>query len=386
MNCQRITIRLTLLILILFAFPLFAATLSYDQASGILVGFDLAVADTQTNSNDYNNTNSYWVEPYQYIGRLAYSGGPATLSFFNSGSSAVDSQNLFYFTYMTNGISHLDRWRAFFLVAKIRVIRHGSTQHEDYGDGKNKRILSPGNSFTVPGSGPSDDQVNVGQWGYNADGEGNILGTKKKDRDYIYRYQYKSVWIDLTVIRRTQIHPSPLPLGFYETKFLVEANTGPTCNFHLVGENNPEGPSDFLFTILNVAPSPFPFEDIRNKNSVQDSLKLAEVSYFSSLDAATLEFSSSSNGSAANFQLTSGGFSIPYKVVFDCSIPAQNPVTIHANTRFYSQYTSTPSPIDTNVTNANVISGDLSIYLEQPMNPMAGTYTSKIYCILTQAD
>ena len=373
------------LILILFVSPLFAATLGYDQASGMLVGFDLSLADDPSKPSDYNNSDSYWAYPNQFIGRLAYSGEPTNLTFTNSGPTSDATNDWLYFTYMTDGVSRVDLWRAFFLVAKIRVLKHESSTHEDYGNGKNKRVQTYGASFDIPGAGPSSELVAYDEEGYNTEGKRKVRSNNHPE--YKYRYQYQSVWVDLTVIRRKQTKPVPLLIGFYETKFLVTAETGPTCDLHLVGENNPDGPSDFLFTVINVAPSSFPFEDIRTRNSVQDSLKVAEISYFSSLDPANLEFSSSPDGSAIDFRLSSDSFSFPYNVAFDCNTPELSPQSINSTTiRFDSQFTSVPSPIDTNVTNAYVIEGDLCIYLQQSVTPRSGMYSSNIYCILTQGN
>lgn len=364
-----------------------AAELSFDQATGKLVGFELSVADSKVNPSDYTNkVNEYWESPYQYIGRLNYIGPETTITFANSGSNAIGTTNSrFYFTYLTDGVSRLDQWREFFLVARVKGLFQGGGQDDFVG--RSTAISQNGGTVSIPVDSGSQE-VAVGQQGYNDTG-GRAKRTNSSSQ-YKYLYKYKYIWVDLTVIRTNVIKPTPLPLGFYETQFSATASTTPSCsyNFLLVGENNPNGASNFLFNVINVAPSPFPFTDMQTKNTIQNSLKVGELTYYSSLNAAKLEFSSSPNGNAINFTLTSGAFSFPYKVGFDCNKPALAPTPIDTTSvRFNSVYTSSISPIDGTTTNkANVIEGDLMIYVNPNTLPMSGKYTSTIYCILTQTN
>ncbi len=200
-----------------------------------------------------------------------------------------------------------------------------------------------------------------------------------------YKYKYQYIWVDLVVIRRTQIMPDPLPGGDYVTHFNASTTEGLLLPFELLGQNG--GPvHDYLFTVESVVANPFPFEYLSNRNSAQDSLKIGELSYYSILDSASLRLASDAAGSAVDFKLYSGSvIPIPYQVVFTPITPAGSPVHITSPyTAFDSISTTTISPIDQQQTTANVIEGDLRIFVDPNTNPIAGTYSSTIYCILTQ--
>lgn len=379
----------TFIVFLVLCFPLAAVVppdLIYDQSSGKVVGFDLSTNDAEFTPSQYNDTAEYWGYPYQFIGRLVYNGDQTTLSFNTVGSTATGTQNppWFYFTHLNNGVADFTKWREFFLVAKIRVIKHGSSGHTNHGNGQNIVITSPSSPFVLPGAGSSSEEVSVGEYGYDSDGNGGTRTSKNYGKRYKYKYQYKYLWVDLTLVRTKRILPtSGLPLGIFECNINAVAGTGPIVNFHLVGENSTTGVSDFLFTVYNVAPSPFPFADLNNKNNVGNSLKVGELVYFSSTDAATLELSSSPGGSAIDFRLYSGTVNIPYKVAFDSVNPSEGLTGINTiHQRFFSQYTFTPSPIG-GTTNVHTIEGDIRLFLSNPVNPLSGTYTSTIYCILT---
>ncbi len=232
------------------------------------------------------------------------------------------------------------------------------------------------------GSGP--EQVADWEQGYNSSGS---YGLNWFLFPHPYKYKYKYIWIDLVVIRREEVMPDPLNFGSYVTQFTASTTEGLLLPFELLGENNlGGGTNDFLFSVLSVVPNPFPFEDLCNKNSVQESLKIGEVSYFSLSDSASLSLASDYGGSEADFKLYSGSVSpITYHVVFDPVTPAGNPQLVTSPFTFFESIsTTTISPIDQLPTTANVIEGDIRIFVDANTSPMAGTYSSTIYFILTQ--
>lgn len=382
------------IILLFCSLPLLAAELYYDQSTGKLFWHSLTQTDT-SNPNSYKNGSTRYWNSDQFVGRLAYEGPATTITFTNSGIPATGgsaSLDRFYFTYMTDGVSIPTRWRQYFLVATVR----GSYQdgsHVDHSEtegsyGKDNRIiLSSPFSFPLPGAG-SDQNVQVGEYGYNTAGKRGILGTKGNSRYYTYNYQYKLVWLDLTIIRMAP-YPNPLPSGFYES--IVTATTGNNLTqiLQLGGANNPVGGiHEYKFNVINVGPSPIPFDTLSSRNNVQNSLKVGRLEYLSSDDAVELEISSSSSGLANDFQLYSDGISFPYKVAFTSTKPANTIRAINQiGIKFPSIAIDTYSAIDNQYHYQHIIEGDISIYLDPSVpTPVGGTYSSTIYCILTQTN
>lgn len=207
----------------------------------------------------------------------------------------------------------------------------------------------------------------------------------QKNNQYKFKYQYQKVWVDVTLVRTNNNLPSPLPQGIFESRIKVQPTNGAPLHLDLVGENNSQGVSNFLFTVINVAPTPFPFGTLNTKLSAINSLKVGEIKYYSNTKGANLELSSSPTGSAIAFKFISGALEIPYTIAFNRIIPALGFAEINTtNLKFPSQYTTTPSPLGDFTNKVYAIEGDVSIYLTVPLTPMAGTYTSTIYCILTQ--
>lgn len=400
MNFRKLNCIFLLGIFLLPVLPIVADTLVYDQTDrGKLIGFNLSEdPNVSIFPSSYSNTNPYYASPYQFIGRLDYLGEPTTLTFRNTGDSATGggaSNNKLYFTYLTNGVSHLNQWKEFFLVVTVRGELHNNNHvNHEYpsaqGGKKNKVIVEIPYVLDLPGAGASEEEVAVGEMGYNNSGTLKKRGAWWPNNQYKYKYQYQNVWLDITAIF-TNTTSSPFPEGTYITQFLTETANGLSYPFYLVGEYSTDGTiSDFLFNVIGTADNPFPFSSLQHKNTHQDSYKVGELQYFSSSDKATLELSSSPNGSEINFLLFSNEqsqTSFPYNVVFNSIKPSLGNVDIiDPGILFDSEYSSTISPIDGILTEANTIEGDIGLYVDAGITPMAGTYHSTIYCILTQTN
>ncbi len=109
---------------------LFAGELTFDTSTGKIYGFDLSTADNPTNPNSYINTARIW-EKHGFVGRIVYRGQPTVLSFANSGMTATEtSNNMFYFIHKAGGVLQVDKWREFFLVTRVKGLRHNDTQDD----------------------------------------------------------------------------------------------------------------------------------------------------------------------------------------------------------------------------------------------------------------
>lgn len=158
----------------------------------------------------------------------------------------------------------------------------------------------------------------------------------------------------------------------------------------LIGERDPKNnqnqPSAFYFGVENIVENNFPFALLFNKNTLGNSLLVGRLRYFSIDDSANIRFSSDAGGSSTSFTLDSAGVaSVPYSVVFDLTAPNSVAVQItSSSTLFDSAYMPTISPIDGTATDGNVLEGDILIFIATDTYPLSGTYSSTIYCILTQ--
>ena len=362
--------------------PLFSAELTYDMATGKISGFDLADADNPDTPSSYANATEVWMED-GFVGRLNYRGAPTTLTFNNTGDIASGtSNNRFYFTYFTNGTIKLDRWREVFLVTRVKGLYHNGGQHDFVGT--NAVVANNGGTVAITqGAGP--EEVLSGQTGYNSSGGS---GTYNGSNGFKYKYKYQFIWVDITVIVTGQ--KRNLRKGYYRTQFTASSTTGVNYTMILIGERDPRNsqsePSAFYFGVESIVSNPFPYTDLFSKNTVGNSLFVGRLRYFSVEDSADIRFASNTGGSATNFTLFSAGVNpVPYSVVFDPTAPNTSATQItSAYTTFESAYLPTISPIDGTSTDGNVLEGEIRIFVAPETYPVSGTYTSTIYCILTQ--
>jgi len=158
----------------------------------------------------------------------------------------------------------------------------------------------------------------------------------------------------------------------------------------LIGEKDPKNnqtePSAFYFGVESIVSNPFPYTNLFGKNTLGNSLLVGRLRYFSLDDSANVRIASNSIGTLTNFTLQSvGATPVPYSLAFDPIAPNTSAVHITSSyTTFDSAYLPTISPIDGSSTDGNVLEGDVRIFVAPETYPVSGTYSSTIYCILTQ--
>lgn len=380
---QRLLVFIILFVL-LFSVnsTLFSAELTYDMATGKISGFDLTNADSPETTSSYTGAPEVWTKP-GYVGRLNYRGEPTVLTFSNTGDTATGtSNNRFYFTYNTSSTIKLAQWREFFLVTRVKGLYHNGGQHDFVGT--NTVIGTNGGTVSITqGAGP--EQVASGLSGYNSSG---IAGTNNANNDFMYKYKYKFIWVDVTVILTSA--NKTLNSGYYITQIGISGTTGADYTMILIGERNPSNQqvaaSAFYFGIESIVSNPFPYADLFSKNTLGDSLLVGKLRYFSVEKSANVRFASNSGGTLSTYTLQATGLNpVTYNLVFDPTIPnaAASQIT-SSNTKFNSTYQATISPIDNSSTSGNILEGEIRIFVPINTHPMSGTYTSIIYCILTQ--
>ena len=165
--------------------PLFSAELTYDMASGKISGFDLTNPDSPDTPNSYTGAAEVWTKP-GFVGRLNYRGEPTVLTFSNAGSVASGTaNNRFYFVFNTNGSIVLNRWREFFLVARVKGLYHNGGQHDFVG---NNSVIANNNGTVAITQGAGPELVASGQSGYNSSG---VAGTNNANNDFKFKYRYQ---------------------------------------------------------------------------------------------------------------------------------------------------------------------------------------------------
>ena len=375
----------SLLLSLCLGTPLFSEELTYDMATGKISGYDLNNVANPVSPSSYETSTEVWTNT-GFVGRLNYRGDPTTLTFNNSGYTAtknIPNPRRFYFTYYTNGNSKTNRWREFFLVTRVKGLLHNGVQ-DDF-SGINQVVAVEGGTVDIDkGAGP--ELALDGEQGYTRSGAGPIKF--ENNNDYIYKYKYQYIWVDVTVLITDE--SNNLKNGYYVTQFTATTPSSLHYTLQLIGGSDPNSnqlePSAFYFGIENVVSNPFPYSNLITKNGRTNALTVGKLRYFSIEDSAKVNFSSNSGGSAVNFKLTASGMTpVTYYVVFKKTQPSGNPVTVtSASQDFTSNSQITISPIDGRETPANIIEGDIQIFVDENTYPMAGTYSSTIYCTLTQ--
>jgi len=352
------------------------------MATGKITGFDLASPDDPDTPSSYVNSTEVWMQD-GFVGRLNYRGEPTILTFSNTGDIATGTTyNRFYFTYDTNGTIKLDRWREFFLVTRVKGLYHNGVQHDFSGI----NTVVANNGGTVPitqGAGP--ELVAISESGYNSSGASGIYDGSN---GFMYKYKYQFIWVDVTVILTRQ--KKNLDRGYYKTQFTANSTSGVNYTMTLIGEKDPKNnqtePSAFYFGVESIVSNPFPYTNLFDKNTLGNSLLVGRLRYFSLDDSANVRIAANSIGTLTNFTLQSvGATSVPYSLAFDPIAPNTSAVQITSSyTTFDSAYLPTISPIDGSSTYGNVLEGEVRIFVAPETYPVSGTYSSTIYCILTQ--
>lgn len=408
-NCYRVLLFFSALFILSQA-PLLGNQLLYQPTgAGKLTGFDIELLPTvmMRPANYWHNKDPILGEAWQvrssafYVGRVLFLGEPGTpMTITNLGplpsSGSGYSLNKFYWTQMTGGGND---WTEYYIVLRPKGFTHEEKQ-DDYFK-KHIAIQETGGSIILErGAGPSTELVVVGEQGF--DGKGKA-GTYNGSNEFKYKYQYKAIFIDVTLIppnnshwTRKVIGISYPQYGFYESniKFSVP---GDSLSLSLQGEHGkdnelPSNPS-CMFEVTNYCSDTVPYEILRNHHfSVATALEIGSLSYSSPSCEAVVTLASNVAGTEANFAFKSetSNATIPHRLVYHCTTGREgdcdNPIVVTNNRKSFLTYhdpIGPPSPIEGTLGPGNYLEAKLKIYLDPTSHyPTSGEYTSTIYVLL----
>ncbi len=369
-----------------------ADILIYEQTSdrGWMDGLGMSPR-TQTDSpsqpNQYKNSNEYYTKP-GFFGRLVYQGGPATFTVSNIGPEANGTQdNRFYFTLNDRGTASKNHWREFFIVVRAKGYDQsgGTTPH--FVHSQNAVIENNNGTFSID-VGAGEEEAEIGCIGYNTNRQSGLYDGSNQ---YRYKYPYRVIWFDMTIIRTNESRNISIlagGAGFYETHFSITSNTGLTSTVHLGGKYSPTGSRAFdvyQLTIEQVYHSPIPFNLISERTSVATALEIATIRYVSDSDKARVIISSDALGNSTDFAFTGdGGKSFDFKLAFQPTLPVGSIQPITPTEKSFST-TPTKEPVGSLVGStfkAYRLEGVIKLYIEEDTVPMPGRYSSTIYVVV----
>ena len=397
--------RLCIVLLLVVFLPIasgFANSLVYETATGSLVGLRL----DQNHSNNNPEVDPLDIQNYVYInnlsntdgylGRYLYQGGPVTLTVnqISSAPSGVSNPRFFYTFVSYDGSLYPFSWKEYFLVFRIRGERHDSGQNDFMG--VNVIIEQSGDQLAIP-YGAGSETVAPGEQGYDEEG---IQGVYDGSNGFIYRYPYRYISVDATVVRTTRENDLSgyFVQYFYSSTIQITGN-GVSNILSYEGEVRNLGwwsstnPNSFSFGIERVAPEYIPFTDLINKTTLSNSYLAGYVSYNSPDTSGTVGFYSDPGGTVTDFtfysSVSGAPVTIPYHVIFDPVISGNTSspsIVSQANNSFSTEYRRVYSVIDNSRNRENVLTGDIRIILNPGLSAVsfpAATYSSTIYAIFT---
>ncbi|NLA93619.1 MAG: hypothetical protein GX842_09390 [Spirochaetales bacterium] len=351
----------------------------------VVVSLLLLLTPLYANSLEWNltaNTTDLNLFSSQYVGQLIYQGeGDNPIEVTNIGPLPYgEASERFYYTHQNES----NRWQRVLLEVTLRGHRHSSGKVEILNI-DNRLLQYSGDSFTIPiGAGP-DLIPNPGfVEGYNSDG---VLG---RGSNYHYRYPYQFITIELAVTPTSDNNlTGSSTQGIYES------------NLHFSGDNlalilSLEGRSraemvaeGHTFSIEMVAHETLPFDQLIERDSFTNTLRVGVIEYSSFETGATVNFASDATSSGADFQLTSIRNSIPYSLVFESNLPPKRAEKVLENSSGFptttlqlKKTTSTHSEVITE----HLLSGEVGIYVDKALKNSrlpADFYSTQIYCIIT---
>lgn len=389
--CVRVSMLLVLLFLtVLPSLPLQAASLTYDKATGKLVGFDVERNDTPDTVDSYNVSGEFWREP-GYVGRLLYVGAPTTFTFSNIGPIVTPTPNptRFYFTQMgDNGHS-----REFFLVLRAKGLLHEGIKQDDFS--KKSAVIESNNGTFILTEGAGDEPAIRGQTGYD---ESGISGKYNGSNQFKYRYRYSHIWIDATIIHtsnKTWIDTDDSDdsddtrYGHYISNLLVSTANGENLilNLHgsiLASQGGQTTPFFYFLDIVKEQTSAIPFNQIKNLNNVSTALEIATLKYYSDNQKAKITFSSDAGGINTNFSFkNTTGQSFTHKLAFQPTLPAANVGEITPTNRSFVSYEQIKTSPIGDTSSTHLLEGKIKLFIPPGTTPpVGGTYKSTIYVLV----
>ena len=358
-----------------------ATSLIWDSAggNGTLGNLDVSTADS-TNV-DYTSGQYYTLDGF--LGRFRYQGEANNIiTITNTGPFASGGNPGNYFFFTKNGDT--SRWRRVFFVATIKAFLHTNTEGTILGT-YNTIVDNPGDSIVIP-AGAGTEEYDTGDPSYT--GGYNAQGTWGLGSTFTYKYPYKYIWFDLTIIRTN--FSNKLNKGLYESRVLLSGD-GISMSLNLTGihGNISEAPGSYSFVLERTAPSTIPFQELIQKTTFTNSYPVGNVRYNAVDTRARIFFASNPEGTLADFRFVSPRGSFPYHVVYSPRIPSGFATKIDSPTKVFPS-TASPVPI-TSPTHGETeqqyqLDGEIRIFVNPGTNMFsapADTYSSKIYCFLT---
>ncbi len=202
------------LLLLVLAPYLYSGELTYDKA-GLGTGSGIgALSDFNVNTaDDSPYLANIWLNP-GFIGRLDYQGEPAEFIFTSLTPARLPK---FAFVFLNaNGTYNTGRYREFFLVVRAKGLYHNGGQYNF--TSQNIEIINSGEGINLS-QGAGTEPAVIGQTGYNTSGGSGICA---EGNAYQYKYPFKYIWIDVTLIR-TNTSSGTSNRGYYEAIVSVTA-------------------------------------------------------------------------------------------------------------------------------------------------------------------
>ncbi|HOE83702.1 MAG TPA: hypothetical protein PLK91_00645 [Sphaerochaeta sp.] len=275
-----------------------------------------------------------------------------------------------------------------FLARRAKGLRHDGTQ-DDFHE-QCYVIVEDLDTFTLVSQGAGDELFNLGEFGFDGYGKSGIYTV---DNNYIYKYGFSHIWIDVTVINRFNWGQSFLgKAGYYESSIAVSTGTGANRVLNLIGYHGSTGntpkPFTYWFTATKYYTSPIPYSQIKGRNAPNTALEIASISFNSPNNAAKITIASDSAGEFTdfNFEATTGE-TFPFFLAFQPTIPAAEVTAISKPYNVHSTKSITAtSPIGGTPT-SHQLEGKVKLYTDATtVTPATGIYNSKIYFIIEPND
>lgn len=318
----------------------------------------------------------------QYVGQLIYQGeGGNTIEVTNIGPLPYgEVSDRFYYTHKADGNTPYNRWQRVILGVTTKGHRHSSGKVELL-NAANQELHYSGDSFTIPiGAGPHVIPNPGFVEGYNSEG---VLG---KGSNYRYRYPYEFITIELTATPTTENNlTGSQAQGIYESNLYFSG-----ANLSLILPLGGRRGESFVFeghsfSIEVVSQETLPFDQLIERDSFTNRLRVGLIEYSSLEMGATVSFASDATNSGADFQLTSGRSSFPFSLVFESNLPLKGAQKVAGNTSGF------PTAIHqlkgtTPTGNEYLLSGEVGIYVDKTLKNNrlpADFYSTEIYCIIT---
>ncbi len=315
-----------------------------------------------------------------YVAQLIYQGeGGSTIGVSNIGPLPYgEMSDRFYYThqnFIPGRDSPYNRWQRVLFGVTIKGQRHSSGKVEILSEDV---LQYSGDTFSIPTGAGNDLLPNPGfVEGFNSEG---VWG---KGSNFRYKYPYEFITIELRAIATTE---GNLIGGIYESH-LYFSGAGFSLTLPLEGRRAESSElEDHSFSIERVVPQLLPFEQLIEKDSFTNRLRVGVIKYSSFETGATLSFASDASNSAVDFKLSSTKSSFPFSLVFESNNGAQKITDTSYGFSTTTHQLTTIAPTYTEVVNEHLLSGEVGIYVDKDLRKSRlpdDFYSTEIYFIVT---